>query len=59
VRREGGEGWIGQALTSFSAGTGPMRLSMLLLIEETLALASPPGRLAFRSPNLRKTRRLQ
>jgi hypothetical protein len=32
VRREGGEGWIGQALTSFSARTRTMRLSMLLLI---------------------------
>jgi hypothetical protein len=32
VRREGGESWIHLALTSFSAGTGSMRLSMLLLI---------------------------
>src|ERR1700733_8489159 len=32
VRREGGEGWISQALTSFRAGARPMRLGMLLLI---------------------------
>ena len=32
VRREGGEGWIGQALSGFRARARPMRLGMLLLI---------------------------
>jgi hypothetical protein len=32
VRREGGESWIRQALTSFRPRPRPMRLSMLLLI---------------------------